>query len=74
MVALRASETAFWSPYTAQIHPRSVAHTPFQTVSLRGWVNKMVTYLLSILGAAAQEVAPPQQQQEEVALPQEVPE
>jgi hypothetical protein len=35
MAALRASETAFWSPYTAQIHARSVARTPFQTVS--GW-------------------------------------
>ena len=25
MAALRASDTAFWSPYTAQIHARSVA-------------------------------------------------
>jgi hypothetical protein len=35
MVASGASETAFWSPCTAQIHARSVARTPFQTVSVR---------------------------------------
>ena len=33
MVALRASRQAFLFPYTSQIHARSVAHTPFQTVS-----------------------------------------
>ena len=33
MVALRASRPAFLFPYTSQIHARSVAHTPFQTVS-----------------------------------------
>jgi hypothetical protein len=35
MVALRASRPAFLFPYTSQIHARSVAHTPFQTVSGR---------------------------------------
>ena len=35
MVALRASRPAFLFPYTSQIHARSVAHTPFQTVSSR---------------------------------------
>jgi hypothetical protein len=35
MAPLRASEAAFWSSYTAQIHALSVARTPFQTVSLR---------------------------------------
>jgi hypothetical protein len=40
MVALEASETTFWSPYTAQIHSRSVARTSFQTVSPGTWVNK----------------------------------
>jgi hypothetical protein len=39
MAALGASETAFWSPYTAQIDARSVACTPFQTVSLGSRVN-----------------------------------
>ena len=33
MVALRASRPAFLFPYTSQIYARSVAHTPFQTVS-----------------------------------------
>src|SRR5215217_2216669 len=28
--------------YTGQIHVRSVARTPFQTVSLRRWVNRTV--------------------------------
>ena len=40
MVALRASRQAFLFPYTSQIHARSVAHTPFQTVSLGRWVNR----------------------------------
>jgi hypothetical protein len=39
MAALGASETAFWSPYGAQIHDRSVACTPFQTVSKRNSAN-----------------------------------
>ena len=30
MVALRASETAFWSAYTIQIYPRSDARTTFR--------------------------------------------
>jgi hypothetical protein len=40
MVALCASKTPFWSPYTVQIHPRSAAHTPFQTVS---WLSSVGT-------------------------------
>jgi hypothetical protein len=40
MVALHPSEMASWSPYSAQIHARSVAHTPFQTVSLGNRVNR----------------------------------
>jgi hypothetical protein len=42
MAALGASETAFWSLYGAQIDARSVACTPFQTVSLGTWVNKAI--------------------------------
>jgi hypothetical protein len=33
MEALGVSEMAFWSPYSSQSHARSVARTPFQTVS-----------------------------------------
>jgi hypothetical protein len=33
MVALRSSVTALWSPYAAKIYARSLARTPFQTVS-----------------------------------------
>ena len=41
VVALRATETVllgpFWPPDTAKIHVRSVARTPFRTVSERGF-------------------------------------
>src|SRR5215218_11458233 len=47
VVALRATETVllgpFWPPDTAKIHVRSVARTPFRTVSLGTWVNKAIT-------------------------------
>src|ERR687898_2717897 len=39
MVALRASRPAFLFPYTSQIHARSVARAPFQTVSTRSLQN-----------------------------------
>jgi hypothetical protein len=43
-VGLRTAEKAlfgpFRTPYSGQIHARSVTRTPFRTVSLRGWVNK----------------------------------
>jgi hypothetical protein len=45
MVALQVTETVpfgpFGTPYTCQIHVRSVARTPFQTVSLGTLVNKL---------------------------------
>jgi hypothetical protein len=49
MAALRASKTAFWASYTAQIHARSVARTPFQTVSPDTWVDRLVlVYFFSL--------------------------
>jgi hypothetical protein len=47
MVALQASKTAFWSPNTAQIPARSVACTPFQTVSRRSSQNAISTLFVN---------------------------
>jgi hypothetical protein len=52
-VALRAIETLHfgpsWPPYTGDIHRRSVARTPFRTVSrrrvLRSWLGRRVSFL-----------------------------
>jgi len=53
MVTLQATKTGlfgpFWPSYTSQIHARSVARTPFQTVS-QGQFPETEFPAVSILG------------------------